>query len=121
MENFQSEFNKKIHGHLVRNIKTIHKEFKGQHNFLNNLFFSPGDEYYGFFDKSHTYKAIATLQNALEMKDCRFVLTDIIFDSDMNLLYLFDLETKHGETMHSIIFNTSKSTMSFTEHRFLIA
>ena len=121
MDTFQSEFAKKIHSHLVKKIKTIHKKFKGQHNFLNNLFFSPGDEYYGFFDKSHTYKAIATLQNALEMKDCRFALTDIMFDSDMNLLYLFDLETKDGDTIHSIVFNTSKSTMSLTEPRFLIA
>lgn len=117
----QSNFSKKIHLHLNRKIKSIHKKFKGQHKFLNNIFFSPGDEYYGFFDKSHTYKAIATLQNALEMKDYRFVLTDIMFDSDMNLLYLFDLETKHGDTMHSIVFNTSKSTMSFTEPRFSIA
>ena len=117
----QTNFSEKIHLHLDRKIKSIHKKFKGQHKFLNNIFFSPGDEYYGIFDKTHTYKAIATLQNALEMKDCRFVLTDIMFDSDMSLMYLFDLETKDGYTIHSIVFNTSKSTMSLTEPRFLIA
>jgi hypothetical protein len=121
LNTFQSELNKKIHSHLVRKIKTIDKKFKGRHNFLNNLFFSPGDEYYGFFDKSHTYKAIATLQNGLEMEDYRFVLTDIMFEPDMSLMYLFDLETKDGDTIHSIFFNTSKSTMSVTEPRFLIA
>ena len=113
----QLDFNAKIHLHLDRKIKTIHKKFKGQHKFLNNLFFSPGDEHYGFFDRSHTYTAIAALQRALEMENCRFVLTDIMFDSDMSLMYLFDLETSQGDPIHSVIFNTSKSTMSIAEPR----
>lgn len=120
MNTNQSDFNKKIHLHLNRKIKTIHKKFKGQHKFLNNLFFSPGDEHYGFFDKTHIYKTIAALQSALKMEDCRFVLTDIMFDSDMSLMYLFDLETNHGEPIYSVVFNTSKSTTCVTEPRYLI-
>ena len=116
----QSDFNKKLHLHLNRKIKTIHKKFKGQHKFLNNLFFSPGDEYYGLFDKSHTYKTIAALQSALEMENYRFVLTDIMFDSDMSLMYLFDLETSQGDPIHSVVFNTSKSTTSVTKPSYLI-
>ena len=113
----QSDFNAKIHLHIDRKIKTIHKNFKGQHKFLNNLFFSPGDEHYGILDRSHTYKAIAALQSALEMENCRFMLTDIMFDSDMNIMYFFDLETIQGDPIHSVVFNTSKSTMSITEPR----
>ena len=120
MNTCQSEFNKKIHRHLDKKIKNIHKKFRGQHKFLNNLFFSPGDEHYGSFDKSRTYKTIATLQSALEIDGFRFVLTDIEFDSHMNLLYLFDIESSEGDPINSAVFNTTKSTLSLTEPKYLI-
>jgi hypothetical protein len=120
MNTCQSAFNKKIHRHLDKKINNIHKKFKGQHKFLNNLFFSPGDEHYGNFDRSHTYKTIAALQNALEIDDFRFILTDIKFDTDMSLLYLFDIESNEGDPIYSAIFNTSKSILSLTEPKYLI-
>lgn len=120
MNTNKSEFTTKIHHHLDNKIKIIHKKFKGQHKFLNNLFFSPGDERYGFFDKSHIYKTITTLEKALEIDDFRFFLTDIEFDTDMSLLYLFDIETSEGDPIHSAVFNTNKLTLSLTGPRYLI-
>ena len=114
------EFNEKIRVHVNQKIKETHKKFNGQHNFLNQLFFSPGDEYYGFFDRTHTYKAVADLQSALEMEEFRFVLTDVEFDTSMNLIYFFDIETCEGDLINSAVFNTNKSTFSLTSPRHLI-
>lgn len=120
MKTNQSEFTEKIRLHLDNKIRYIHNKFKGQHKFLNNLFFSPGDEHYGHFDRSHTYKTIAILQSSLEIDGFRFVLTDIEFDSDMNLLYLFDIESSEGNPINSAVFNTAKSTLSLTKPKYLI-
>ena len=115
MKIIDSEFNEKIRVHVKQKIKETHKKFNGQHNFLNQLFFSPGDEYYGFFDRTHTYKAIADLQSALEMEEFRFVLTDVEFDTSMNLIYLFDVEASNDLGICSVAFNTNNSTITLSE------
>lgn len=116
----KSEFAKIIHCHLEDKLKTVHSEFKGQHKFLNNLFLSPGDKRHGFFDRTHTYKTIASLESALELDSYRFFLTDIEFDADMNLLYLFDIESTDGDPINSAVFNTTKSSLCLTKTRYLI-
>ncbi len=120
MEIIDSEFNEKIRVHVNQKIKETHKKFNGQHNFLNQLFFSPGDEYYGFFDRTHTYKAIADLQSALEMEELRFILTDVEFDTSMNLIYLFDVEASNDLGICSVAYNTNNSTITLSEPKYLI-
>lgn len=116
----KSEFAKIIHCHLEDKLKTVHSEFKGQHKFLNNLFLSPGDKRHGVFDRTHTYKTIASLESALELDSYRFFLTDIEFDADMNLLYLFDIESTDGDPINSAVFNTTKSSLCLTKTWYLI-
>lgn len=116
----KSKFTQIIYRHLEDKLKTIHSQFKGQHKFLNNFFFSPGDERYGFFDRTHTYKTIASLHRALEFDGYKFFLTDIEFDADMSVLYLFDIESTNSEPINSAAFNTTRSILRLTKPRYLI-
>lgn len=81
----------KISTHLEQQISKIHSSYKGEHKFLNNLFVSPGDVYYGFFDTSHTDKAIGKFSKLLGADGFEIIFTDLEFDTNLKLLYCFDI------------------------------
>lgn len=95
--------------HIKSQVTKLHKKHKGPHEFLNALFYSPGDEYYGVFDKSHTYKAVADFQRDLQIKGLNIVFTDVKFDSDLNLIYYFEIEKINGTPIGSVEHKTNFS------------
>lgn len=100
----------KARAHIESQITKVHKRHKGQYKFLNALFFSPGDEYYGFFDKSHTYKAVSEFQECLQTSGMNILFTDVKFDADLNVTYCFDIELADGSPLGTIEHRTDRLT-----------
>lgn len=94
--------------HIASQVSKVHKKYKGQHKFLNALFFSPGDEYYGVFDKSHTYDAVSEFQQCLQTMGMNILFTDVKFDADLNLIYCFEIESADGSLLETIEHKTNR-------------
>ncbi len=111
MQSDYSHILSKIGLHLEHQISKIHSSYKGENKFLNNLFVSPGDFYYGVFNTSHTDKAISKFSKLLGAEGFEVIFTDLEFDANLKLLYCFDIRFDEM-TVFSVKYDYSTKSFS---------
>lgn len=108
MKTYKAKTLSNARAHIASQVSKVHKMYKGQHKFLNALFFSPGDEYYGVFDKSHTYDAVSKFQHCLQTRGMNILFTEVKFDANLNLIYCFEIESADGSLLGTIEHKTNR-------------
>jgi len=68
-------------------MKKLNADYGGQHNLLNNLLVSPGDEFFGIFDRTDINQTISDLKDSLTTQSLEIIVTDIKFDSTLSVFY----------------------------------
>ncbi len=106
----------KLSSFIACRMRKLHANYEGQHNLLNNLLVSPGDEYFGIFDRTYINKTISDFRDSLTTQSLEIIVTDIKFDSILSVFYHLDIFTPSEGRSISLQYDTNSCSTKFSEN-----